>query len=249
MDYLQFNLQTMSIGHSDGFWTLNLDSLGVSIFLGVLFVFLFRQAAAHATAGVPGRWQNFVEAIFDFVNSIVKESFHGASALIGPLSLTIFIWVFLMNAMDLLPVDFLPTVMSWFGLHHFRPVPTADVNLTFAMSIAVFLLIIFFNLKSKGIGGLAKEMLTAPFGKWLFPLNFAFRILEECVKPISLALRLFGNLFAGELIFILIALLPPWAQILPGSIWAVFHILIILVQAFIFMTLTIIYLGMASEHH
>jgi F-type H+-transporting ATPase subunit a len=249
LDYLQLNLHTWKLGHSEGFWTLNLDTLGVSIVLGLLFLFIFYKGASKATAGVPGPLQNFVEAMFDFVNDIIKESFHEKSNLIGPLSLTIFVWIFLMNLMDLFPVDLFPRLMSFVGFGHFRPVPTADPNATFGMSIAVFFLIIWFNLKSKGIFGLGKEMLVSPFGKWLFPLNFAFRILEECVKPISLSLRLFGNLFAGELIFILIALMPPWAQILPGSIWAVFHILIISVQAFIFMTLTIIYLGMATEHH
>tara|TARA_R110000868_G_C10503320_1_gene731371 strand:- start:94 stop:555 length:462 start_codon:yes stop_codon:yes gene_type:complete len=153
-----------------------------------------------------------------------------------------------MNAMDLLPVDLLPRLLSSVGVEHFKSVPTADPNATFAMSISVFLLIIFFNIKVKR-HHLLKEMLTVPFGPWLFPVNLAFRLIEECVKPLSLALRLFGNMFAGELIFILIAILPWWIQWGPGGIWAIFHILIITLQAFLFMMLTIIYLSMAHDSH
>lgn len=151
--------------------------------------------------------------------------------------------------MDLLPVDFLPRIAAACGLPYFRAVPTADVNLTFALSLSVFILIIFYNCKIKGFRGLSKEILCSPFGPWLFPLNIVFRIIEECVKPLSLALRLFGNLFAGELIFILIALLPWWIQWTAGGIWAIFHILIITIQAFIFMMLTVIYISMAHESH
>jgi F-type H+-transporting ATPase subunit a len=153
-----------------------------------------------------------------------------------------------MNAMDLLPVDFLPRIFGVVGWHNFKAVPTADPNATFAMSITVFLLVIIFNIKSKK-HHLIKEMLTFPFGPYLFPINFAFRLVEECVKPLSLALRLFGNMFAGELIFILIAIMPWWMQWPPGAIWAIFHILVITLQAFLFMMLTIIYLSMANESH
>lgn len=239
----------LPFGHSS-FWTLNVDTLLVSAVLGVLFLGLFYFVARRATVGVPRGWQNFVELLVEFVDKTVKESFHGESKLIGPLALTIFIWVFLMNFMDLIPVDLLPRIMSdGFNVGYFKAVPTADPMLTFALSITVFFLIVFYNLKSKGLFGLIKEMLSKPFGWYLFPINIAFRLLEELVKPLSLALRLFGNMFAGELIFILIAVMPWWIQWAPGGIWAIFHILIITIQAFIFMMLTIVYLSMAQEKH
>lgn len=238
----------MRLGNG-GFWTLNLDTMIVSIVLGVMFIGLFYFFARRATTGVPGKWHNFVEMAVEFVNNTVKEVFHENSKLVGPLALTIFIWVFLMNFMDLIPVDFLPKILSWFGVEHFKSVPTADPMATFAMSISVFFMVIYFNLRTKGGFGLLKEMLTKPFGPWLFPINFVFRIIEECVKPLSLALRLFGNLFAGELIFILIAVMPWWIQWTVGGVWAIFHILIILIQAFIFMMLTVVYIAMAHEKH
>ncbi|MEM1243525.1 MAG: F0F1 ATP synthase subunit A [Pseudomonadota bacterium] len=247
--HLQLNLHNFKLGDG-GFWTLNLDTMIVSIVLGVVFLFFFYQVAKRVTAEVPGKGQNFIEMIVEFVDTTVKETFHGRSNLIAPMALTIFIWVFLMNFMDLLPVDLLPRIMSWFGIQHFKSVPTADPMATFGMSIVVFLLVIFYNLKVKGFGGLGKEILFQPFGKWLIPLNIFFRLLEEIVKPLSLSLRLFGNLFAGELIFVLIAALIPWyLQWIPGGIWAIFHILVITIQAFIFMMLTIIYLSMAHESH
>lgn len=228
----------------------NLDTLIVSITLGVLFLGFFFMVARKAHAGVPSGLQNFVEMIIEFVDGTVKDVFHGKSALIGPLSLTIFMWVFLMSFMDLIPVDLLPRALAPMGIEHFRAVPTADLNLTFALSLSVFFLIFFYSIKVKGWRGFAKEVFTHPFGPWLFPINIIFRIIEDFSKPFSLAFRLFGNLFAGELIFVLIAaLLPWWFQWLPGGIWAIFHILIITLQAFIFMILTIIYLGMASETH
>ncbi len=245
---LAFNAHDLTL-HSHGFWTFHLDTLGVSIALGILFLTFFRLAARKATSGVPGRLQNFVEILVEFIQGLVKESYHGKSQLIAPLALTIFVWVFLMNFMDLLPVDLLPRIAMALGLPYFRAVPTADVNMTFALSITVFILIIFYNFKIKGPSGFLKEALTAPFGPWLFPLNLGFRLIEECVKPISLALRLFGNLFAGELIFILIALMPWWIQWTVGGVWAIFHILIIAIQAFIFMMLTIVYISMAHEKH
>jgi F-type H+-transporting ATPase subunit a len=247
---LPFDMQAMSLSKG-GFWTtLNLDTLLVSLFLGILFLTFFRLAAKRMVVGVPGKLQNFVEIVVEFVDKTVKESFHGRSALIAPLALTICIWIFLMNFMDLIPVDLLPRAMSAIGLPYFRSVPTADPNATFAMSITVFLLIIYYNIKIKGFAGFGKEILVSPFGPYLFPLNILFRLLEEFVKPISLALRLFGNLFAGELIFILVAaLLPWWIQWAPGGIWAIFHILIIAIQAFIFMMLTVVYLSMAHESH
>ncbi|MDP1573529.1 MAG: F0F1 ATP synthase subunit A [Coxiellaceae bacterium] len=228
----------------------NLDTLFVSITLGILFLGLFYTVARKAHAGVPGPLQNFVEMVIEFVDGTVKDVFHGKSALIGPLSLTIFIWVFLMSFMDLIPVDLIPRAVAPLGITHFRAVPTADLNLTFALSLSVFILIFVYSIKMKGWRGFGKEVFTHPFGPWLFPINIIFRVIEDFSKPFSLAFRLYGNLFAGELIFVLIAaLLPWWFQWLPGGLWAIFHILIITLQAFIFMILTIIYLGMASESH
>ncbi|MCK4871000.1 MAG: F0F1 ATP synthase subunit A [Gammaproteobacteria bacterium] len=247
LDYLQLNLHTFKLGDG-GFWTLNLDTLVISILIGVLFIAVFYWAARKVTSGTPGRLQNFVEMLFEFVDSMIKEAFHGKSALLAPMSLTIFVWIFLMNCMDLLPVDLVPKILALFGIYAVRAVPTDDLNVTFAMSITVFLLIIFYNVKVKG-WHLIKEIFCSPFGIWLFPVNILFRFLEEIVKPVSLSLRLYGNLFAGELIFVLIALLPWWMQWTLGGIWSLFHLLIITIQAFIFMMLTIVYMSMAVSSH
>ncbi len=258
-EYLHHHLQHWSVnlmpGANNPFWVLHLDTVVVSALLGFAFLYCLRRIAVAMRVEKPGKAQVFVEMIIDFVSSTVKDGYHGKSVLIAPLALTIFVWVFLMNFMDLLPVDLLPKLFSLIGISHFKSVPTADPNATFGMSFGVFLLIIFYNFKMKGALGLGKEILTAPFGKgsnmvWvLFPLNVAFRLMEEVVKPMSLSLRLFGNLFAGELIFLLIALLPWWIQWSLGGLWAIFHILVITIQAYIFMMLTIIYLSMASEAH
>lgn len=247
-EYVQHHLNHLTSAHN-GFWTINLDTLLISWVTGLLFLGIFWFVARKATAGTPNGLQNAVEAIIEWVDDTVKESFHWKNTLIGPLALTIFMWVFLMNFMDLLPVDLLPRFLSLFGVTHFKAVPTADPMMTFGLSITVFLLIIYYNFKIKGPVGLAKEILTKPFGAYLFPVNIVFRFIEELVKPLSLALRLFGNLFAGELIFILIALMPWGLQWTIGGVWAIFHILIILIQAFIFMMLTIVYLGMAHDTH
>lgn len=250
LNHLQLNVLNWSITtNNTGFWTIDLDTFGLALILGIGFLWLFRYVAVRAISGTPGKLQNFVEMIVEFVDKLVTETFHGDSKLVAPLALTIFVWVFLMNFMDLIPVDFLPSILSHFGIHNFRSVPTADPNITFGLSIPVFALIIYFNFKAKGVVGVGKEMFTKPFGPWLFPINFVFKIIEEFVKPLSLALRLFGNLFAGELIFILIAIMPFWIQWVPGGIWSIFHILIIVLQAFIFMMLTIVYLSMAHETH
>jgi F-type H+-transporting ATPase subunit a len=248
LEHLTLNLKTFTIGgEGGGFWTLNLDTLIISVFLGVL-IFGGLRFVATRMKELPGKLQNMIEIVLEFVNGAVHETFHHKTNFIPPLALTIFLWIFAMNAMDLLPVDFLPKILSYVGVQHFKSVPTADPNATFAMSLSVFMLIIFFNLRAKK-HRLLKEMLTFPFGPYLFPLNVAFRLIEECVKPLSLALRLFGNMFAGELIFILIAILPWWMQWPPGAIWAVFHILVITLQAFLFMMLTIIYLSLAHDAH
>jgi F-type H+-transporting ATPase subunit a len=241
-----------------GFWAFHVDTLGWSIFLGFLFVFLFSLVAKRATAGVPSGLQNFVEMMVEFVDKSVKESFHGKNEVIAPLALTIFCWIFLMNLMDLAPVDWLPkAAQAITGNPHlfFKVVPTTDPSITFGLSIGVFILIIYYSIKIKGIGGFLGELALHPFSSknlFLKVLFIPFNLLLEGVgllaKPVSLALRLFGNLYAGELIFLLIALLG-WYQLPVYMIWAIFHILVIVLQAFIFMMLTIVYLSMAHETH
>lgn len=245
--YITHHLTNLAWG--EGFWTLHLDTLAVSWILGLAFLLLFRYAAKHATSGVPGGLQNLVEVLVDFVNKQVKDTYHGKSDTIAPLALTIFVWVFLMNLMDLVPVDLLPYMASLIGIPHLKVVPTTDPNLTLGLSISVFLLTIFYNFKAKGPIKLLNEIVTRPFGPVLFPFNIALRIVDELAKPISLGLRLFGNLYSGELIFILIALLPWHSQWPLGLIWAIFHILVIVLQAFIFMMLTIVYISQAHEAH
>jgi F-type H+-transporting ATPase subunit a len=247
-----------------GFWAFHVDTLGWSIFLGAIFCFCFYRVARNATTATPGKWANFLEMIVELVDKSVKESFHGKSNLIAPLALTIFCWVFLMNLMDLVPVDWLPLLAQQIGAvafgadpHHvyFKVVPTTDPNATFAISLTVFALIIFYSIKFKGVGGFIGELTLQPFSsknpflQALFVLpNLILEGVGLLAKPVSLALRLFGNLYAGELIFILIAMLG-WFQLPAHFIWAVFHILIIILQAFVFMMLTIVYLSLASEHH
>ena len=269
-EYIVHHLTNLHTG--EGFWNLHLDSMFYSGILAVVFGGSFYLAARTATSGIPGSWQNFVEMMVDFVDVQVKDSFHGSSKLIAPLALTIFCWIFLMNFMDLVPVDLLPALGVAVGIEYMKVVPTTDLNITFGMSIAVFFLMIFYSIKIKGVGGFAKELFLHPFGKWMMPFNFLLKLVEELAKPVSLALRLFGNLYAGELIFILIALFTLSAgahsvgellsnftslgtitafviQVILGLAWAIFHILIITLQAFIFMMLTIVYLSMAHEEH
>jgi len=241
------------------FWTFNVDTMGWSIFLGLVFVWLFGRAAKKSSSGKPSKFQALVEIIVEFVDSSVKDTFHGKSRLIAPLGLTIFVWVFLMNFMDLIPVDWIPLLAGKVGIPYMKVVPSTDVNITFGMSIAVFFLIIFYTIKNKGVMGFVKELTLHPIapptkgiGLLAAPFMIAFNFLLETValiaKPISLSLRLFGNMFAGELIFILIALLGVYQLPLHFG-WAVFHLLIVTLQAFIFMMLTIVYLSLASESH
>lgn len=267
--YITHHLQHWTVG--EGFWAVNVDTVLFSFILGVIFLASFRFAAKKATADVPGKWQNFVEIIVDFVDNSVKESFHGKDKLIAPLALTIFVWVFLWNFMDLIPVDLIPNLAVWVGSTFFgadpghvymRVVPSADMSSTFALSMSVFLLIIVYSFRGKGAAGFAKEFLFHPFGKFGLPANLILNTVEYLAKPISLSLRLFGNLYAGELIFILIALFTlnshgvdastvgfGVGQFIAGLAWAIFHILVVTLQAFIFMTLTIVYLSMAYEEH
>jgi F-type H+-transporting ATPase subunit a len=246
--YIVHHLTHMSVGK--GFWTFNLDTLIISFILGMIFCFFFWRAARKATRGVPGKLQNFVEILVQFVDAQVRDSFHGVTRFVGPLGLTIFVWVFLMNLMDLLPVDLLPYLAQKAGVPYLRVVPTADINLTLGMSLTILGLVIVYNIKGKGGMGFVKDVCTHPFGAKFLPVNVALRFVEELAKPTSLSMRLFGNLYAGELIFILIAGLLPWyAQWPMGGIWAIFHILVITLQAFIFMMLSIVYISMAYESH
>jgi F-type H+-transporting ATPase subunit a len=246
-----------------GFWAFHVDTLAVSVMLGLIFILLFRLAARKATSGQPGGLQNFVEVLVEFVDGSVKDTFHGRNPLIAPLALTIFVWVFLMNFMDLIPVDWLPMLAATIvGDPHlyFRVVPTTDPNATLGLALSVFALILFYSVKVKGIGGFLGELTMHPFSSnnlamkiLLIPVNFLLEFVTLIAKPVSLALRLFGNLYAGELIFILIAIMYSGGLLLGGLggvlqlAWAIFHILIIVLQAFIFMMLTIVYLSMAHE--
>ena len=218
--------------------------------LGLLFIGVFRYVASRGTSGVPGKLQCFIEITYEFVNNLVKEIFQTKDKLIGPLALTIFVWVFLMNAIDLLPVDFIPALARLLGFEHFRELPSADVNVPMSMALGVFMLIIIYTLKAKGLSGFIKELTTQPFeSPWLYPVNLVLELVTLISKPISLGLRLFGNMYAGEMIFILIALMPWWMQWALSVPWALFHILIVFLQAFIFMVLTVVYLAMATEEH
>jgi len=241
-----------------GFWAWHVDTLAWSIGLGILFLVIFRSVASKATTGVPGKMQAFVELVVEFVDDNVKSTFHGKSTLIAPLALTIFVWVLLMNLMDLVPVDLIPWVSGLIGQAAFgmdphdvynKAVPTTDLNLTFALAAGVFILILFYLIKMKGIGGFAKELTMQPFGHPIFiPVNFILETVTLLARPLSLALRLFGNLYASELIFILIATIG-YFQLPLHFMWAVFHILVLPLQAFIFMMLTIVYLSLACEDH
>jgi F-type H+-transporting ATPase subunit a len=253
-----------------GFWAINVDTMFWSISLGVLFLWAFRKAAKSATADTPGGWQNFVEWVAEFIDSSVKGSFTAKNYVVAPLALTIFIWIFLMNAMDLVPVDWLPALAQQVGAamghdpHHvyFKVVSTTDPNATFGMAFAVFFLVLFYSIKIKGVGGFAGELTLQPFQAKnplvqaiFIPINFVLEFVSLISKPLSLSLRLFGNMYAGEMIFILIALMysAGIGMGLFGGLlqlgWAIFHILIITLQAFIFMTLTIVYLDMAHHEH
>lgn len=245
-----------------GFWAVHVDTMFWSIALGVLFLYLFKKVADQATAGVPGGMQNFVEWLVEFVDTSVRGSFSGQNNLVAPLSLTIFVWIFLMNLMDLIPVDVIPGISGLLGIHFMKVVPSTDPNATFGMALGVFILVLYYSLKIKGIGGFLGELTLQPFSsdntvvKVLFiPINFVLEFVSLVAKPLSLSLRLFGNMYAGEMIFILIALMysAGIAMGLFGGVlqlgWAIFHILIITLQAFIFMTLTIVYLDMAHSEH
>ncbi|BCK88916.1 ATP synthase subunit a [Sideroxyarcus emersonii] len=277
-EYIHHHLQNLTYGHlpdgtwgvahtseeakAMGFWALNLDTFFMSLLLGVAFLFLFRMVAKSIVAGTPGGLQNFCEWAIEFVDTSVRGSFSAKNNMIAPLALTIFFWVFSMNLMDLIPIDYVPHLMGALGVPFFKVVPSTDPNATFGMAIGVFLLVLYYSIKMKGLGGFMGELTLQPFGKWGMPINLLLEGVNLIAKPISLALRLFGNMYAGEMIFILIALMGgAWAgfsvgnatlygsQVLLSLGWAIFHILIVTLQAFIFMTLTVVYLDMAHQEH
>ncbi|MHB1238020.1 MAG: F0F1 ATP synthase subunit A [Gallionella sp.] len=277
-EYIKHHLQNLTYGHLQngtwgiahtpeeakamGFWALNLDTFLVSLLLGTIIMFVFHRAAKSISTGTPSGLQNFCEWAIEFIDTSVRGSFTAKNDMIAPLALTIFFWVFAMNLMDLLPVDYVPMLMHELGVPFFKVVPSTDPNATFGMAIGVFLLVLYYSIKMKGLGGFAGELTLQPFGKWGMPVNLLLEGVNLIAKPISLALRLFGNMYAGEMIFILIALMGgAWAgatlggatlygsQILLSLGWAIFHILIVTLQAFIFMTLTVVYMDMAHQEH
>jgi F-type H+-transporting ATPase subunit a len=263
------HLQNQKMAGVVDFSVFNLDSLIWSVLLGVVGCFLLWRAAKAATSGAPGRFQAAVEILVEMVDTQAKGIIHSAESrkLVSPLALTVFVWVFLMNSMDFLPVDLFHGIFSATGLdhtiHYFRVVPTADLSSTLGLSVSVLLICIYYNIKIKGLGGWFHELTTAPFGAHpiLWPFNFVFQMIEFVAKTVSHGMRLFGNMYAGELIFMLIALmggaaaaslsgvLLPVGHIIAGSIWAIFHILIVALQAFIFMMLTLVYIGQAHDAH
>lgn len=238
-----------------GFNAVHVDSLAWSIGLGVIFCALFRWVAVRASAETPSGLVNFIEMVVEFIDNQVKDTFHGQNKLVAPLALTIFVWVFLMNLMDLIPVDVVPELMVLAGIEYQKIVPSTDPNITMGMAVGVFILMLYYSIKVKGFG-FAKELALNPFNHWVFiPVNLFMEIVGLLAKPFSLGLRLFGNMYAGEMIFILFAALfgAGILWVLPASLlqigWAIFHILVITLQAFIFMVLTIVYLSMAHEDH
>lgn len=267
-EYIVHHLSFLTNKKQEGLvdWSvLHLDTLFFSIGLGLLAVFVMARLASRATSGVPGRFQAAVEIVIEMVADQAKGIVHSPESrkFVAPLALTVFIWIFLMNAMDLIPVDLLPLLGQAVGINYLRVVPTADLNATLGMSAAVLLLCLYYSVKIKGLGHWMHELFTAPFGAHplLWPINFAMQMIEFVAKTVSHGMRLFGNMYAGELIFMLIALMgAAWAGtfgsgllwlggVIAGTIWAIFHILIITLQAFIFMMLTLVYVGQAHESH
>ncbi|PMO39010.1 F0F1 ATP synthase subunit A [Vibrio sp. 10N.222.52.B12] len=247
-EYIEHHLTFLTTGN--GWFGINLDSMIMVWLTGLVFILSFRFAVTKGTKGVPGRFQCLIEMVFEFVDNIVKEIFLAKDKIVGPLALTIFVWVLLMNAVDLLPVDLIPALTRSVGVEHFRDLPSADVNITMSMALGVFILVLGYTFKNKGVKGFIKELTTQPFSHpLLYPVNLVLELVTLISKPISLGLRLFGNMYAGEMIFILIALMPWWMQWALSVPWALFHILIVVLQAFIFMVLTVVYLGMAVEEH
>ena len=262
--YIRHHLQNLTFGqHPDGSWgiahgaeeaagmgfmAVHLDTMFFSVVLGGLFMWLFRRAAVRVSTGVPGRWQNALETVLEFIDQHVKEMFSAKNPLIAPIALTALIWILLMNAMDLVPVDLLPLVAGWLGVEYLKVVPTADPNATLGMALGVFLLSLYYSVRIKGVGGFTRELTLHPFNHWIFiPFNLILEGVSLLARPFSLGMRLFGNLFAGELIFILIATMPFYLQWLLSVPWAIYHLLVVPLQAYIFTVLVIVYLNMAHE--
>ncbi|MGN6314380.1 MAG: F0F1 ATP synthase subunit A [Rhodanobacteraceae bacterium] len=264
-EYIQHHLTFWNapLSPAGGLASFHVDTLIMSCVLGFIFLFWFWWFARRATSGVPGKGQAFVELALEFVDGQVKDAWHGSRKFLGPLALTIFFWILFMNLMDVLPVDLIPAAAEATGATHFRPVPTADVNMTFAMSLSILILTLFFGMKAKGVGGYFKGAVSAPFTSknvfmkvLLAPFNVLMFAIEMITQPVSLALRLFGNIFAGDLLFMLIAglmtqVLSLWYPlgIIGYVAWSFVELLIILIQAFIFMYLAITYIAMAQQHH
>jgi F-type H+-transporting ATPase subunit a len=255
--YIQHHLKNLAITVDEGnaFWTLHVDTLATSVVVGLFMVFAFWLATRKATAGVPGKWQAFVEIVLEFVDKQAKDAYHGPSRLVTPIAITLFCWILVLNAIKMIPADFIAMPLHALGLEYWKPVPTADLNATFGLSFSVFFLMIFFALRAKGLGGFIHELFTAPFGKWMFPANLLLNAVELLSKPVSLAMRLFGNMFAGEVLFLLIwalggvGLIGVAASSLLGLGWMLFHLLVIPLQAFIFMMLSVVYLSLMEEGH
>jgi F-type H+-transporting ATPase subunit a len=243
------------VDEGNAFWTLHVDTLATSVVVGLFMVFAFWLATRKATAGVPGKWQAFVEIVLEFVDKQAKDAYHGPSRLVTPIAITLFCWILVLNAIKMIPADFIAMPLHALGLEYWKPVPTADLNATFGLSFSVFFLMIFFALRAKGLGGFIHELFTAPFGKWMFPANLLLNAVELLSKPVSLAMRLFGNMFAGEVLFLLIwalggvGLVGVAASSLLGLGWMLFHLLVIPLQAFIFMMLSVVYLSLMEEGH
>jgi F-type H+-transporting ATPase subunit a len=260
-EYISHHLGHLTNIHQDfivNFKVINYDTVFWSILMGVIGVFVLWLGTRRATSGVPGRFQGAIEAVVEMVEDQSKSIIHGDRRFIAPLALTVFVWVFLMNCLDFLPVDLFAAILRamGYGEMHFRIVPTADLNGPLGMSLGVLAVVLFYNLKIKGVGGWIHELFAAPFGIYMAPFNLLLNMIEYAARTVSLGMRLFGNMFAGELLFLLIALLGALAgpfgivgQIVAGSAWAIFHILIVLLQAFIFMMLTLVYIGQAHESH
>ncbi|CAL4317493.1 F0F1 ATP synthase subunit A [Buchnera aphidicola] len=255
LHHLQIDIRTFSLIDSNNipspYWIVNIDTIIFSFLLGLFFLVVFYHGTKNIKS-MPTKLQVLIEFIINFINKNVNDVYCFKNNIVAPLSLTVFIWIFLMNAMDLIPIDLFPFISKFFlGLPNCRIVPSADINVTLSMSIGIFLLVIFYSLKYKGIMGFSKELFMQPFKHPIFfLLNFILESISLLSKPISLALRLFGNMYAGEMIFILIsALIPWWFQWFLSVPWAIFHILVILLQSFIFMVLTIVYLSMAFKKH
>ncbi|WP_066093484.1 F0F1 ATP synthase subunit A [Xanthomonas massiliensis] len=256
--YIQHHLNnlTWQLREGSSFWAIHLDTLIMALLAGLVMVFAFWLGTRKATSGVPGKWQAFVEICLEFVDRQARDTYHGTSKLVTPIAITLFFWILMMNLIDLIPVDiFVKPLELGLGVHAWKPVPTADVNATLGLSISVFFLTLFFSLRSKGFLGLGKEFLTAPFGKWLMPFNLLLNLVEWLSKPVSLAMRLFGNMFGGEIVFLLIWMLggAGVAGMFAGGVfglgWMLFHLLIIPLQAFIFMMLSIVYFSLAEDSH